>query len=161
MKYSNSQLFWLVALRVFIGWHFLHEGVVKLANPNWSSIGYLMDSQGIMKNFFYSLAANPTALSVIDFLNVWGLIGIGLGLIIGIFTNISVVSGIILLALYYFSHPPIVGIKYSLPMEGSYLFVNKNLIEMAALIVLLVFPTGRHIGLDRLIFSSKNKNRNH
>lgn len=159
MKYTNAQLFWLVALRVFIGWHFLYEGVVKLANPNWSSIGYLMDSQGFMSSFFYSLAANPTALGVVDFLNVWGLIAIGLGLIVGAFTQLSVISGILLLALYYLSHPPFVGLKYLLPMEGSYLLVNKNLIELAALVILWLFPTGKLIGLDRLIFSIKLKNR--
>jgi len=161
MKYSNKQLFWLVTLRVLIGWHFLYEGVVKLANPNWSSLGYLMDSQGFMKEFFYSIAANPSMLGVADFLNVWGLIAIGLGLMLGAFTNISVISGIILLALYYLSHPPFVGMKYSLPMEGSYLLVNKNLVELAALVVLLLFPTSKQIGLDRLIFSFKSKNRKH
>ena len=44
-------------------------------------------------------------------------------------------------------------------MEGSYLLVNKNLIELAALAVLWLFPTGKIIGLDRLIFSLKIKNR--
>lgn len=160
MKYSDKQLFWLVTLRVLIGWHFLYEGVIKLANPNWSSIGYLMDSQGFMADLFYSIAANPTALSVADFLNIWGLIAIGLGLMLGAFTNISVISGIVLLALYYLSHPPFVGMKYSLPMEGSYLLVNKNLIELAALVILFIFPTGRQIGLDRLIFTFKSKSRN-
>jgi len=161
MKYSNSQLFWLITLRVLIGWHFLYEGVVKLSNPNWSSIGYLMDSQGFMKEVFYSIAASPTMLGVADFLNVWGLIAIGLGLILGAFTNISVVSGIALLALYYLSHPPFVSLKYSLPMEGSYLFVNKNLIELTALVILFLFPTGKQIGLDRLIFSFQSQNRKH
>jgi len=161
MKYSKSQLFWLVTLRVLIGWHFLYEGVVKLSNPNWSSLGYLMDSQGFMTDFFYSIAANPTALSVADFLNIWGLIAIGLGLILGAFTNLSAISGIILLALYYLSHPPFVGFKFLLPMEGSYLLVNKNLIELAALVILLLFPTGKLIGLDRLILSIKSKKRKH
>ncbi|MGH7454304.1 MAG: DoxX subfamily, partial [bacterium] len=43
---------------------------------------------------------------------------------------------------------PLVGLTYSIPTEGSYLLVNKNLIEMAALIVLALFPTGTIIGLD-------------
>jgi thiosulfate dehydrogenase [quinone] large subunit len=114
-----------------------------------------------MREFFYSIAANPTMLGVADFLNVWGLIAIGLGLILGAFTNISVISGIVLLSLYYLSHPPFVSLKYSLPMEGSYLFVNKNLIELTALVILFLFPTGKLIGLDRLIFSFQSKNRKH
>ena len=158
MRYSNNQLFWLVMFRVLIGWHFLYEGLAKLVNPNWSSVGYLMDSAGFMKNFFYSLASNPRTLEVVDFLNVWGLIAIGLGLILGLFNRGAIWSGIILTAMYYLSHPPFVGLKYSMPSEGSYLIVNKILIELSALIVLLVFPTSRRIGVDRLIFGTKKSN---
>ena len=157
IDFSNVQLFWLVSLRVLIGWHFLYEGLTKLMNPNWSSVGYLLDSEGFLKEFYFSLASNPTTLSVIDFLNVWGLILIGLGLILGLLTRISTIAGVLLLTLYYFSHPPCVGFKYALPMEGSYLIVNKILIEMVALALLFVFPTGRRIGIDRLM-CRKNKN---
>jgi thiosulfate dehydrogenase [quinone] large subunit len=155
IDYSRLQLIFLVILRVFIGWHFLYEGAAKLMNPNWSSVGYLLDSEGFLKDFYFGLASNPNILAIIDFLNVWGLIAIGLGLILGLFSRVAISAGIALLVLYYFSHPPFPGIKYSLPMEGSYLYVNKVLIEMAALLVLLVFPTSRRIGLDRLIFRRK------
>jgi len=148
---------WMVVLRVLIGWHFLYEGIIKLANPNWTSVSYLMDSQGFMSELFRSMAANPTFLQVVDFLNIWGLMAIGLGLILGVFTRISLISGIVLLGFYYLSHPPFVGLKYALPMEGSYLVVNKILIELAALVVLLYFPTGKTVGLDRLIFKRDGK----
>jgi hypothetical protein len=36
-------------------------------------------------------------------------------------------------------------------MEGSYLIVNKNLVEVAALAVILVTGSGRAAGLDRII----------
>ena len=155
-KINKTQVFWLVALRVVIGWHFLYEGIVKLTNPNWSSVGYLLDSQGWFKDIFYWMASSPAILNTIDFLNVWGLIAIGLGLILGLLTPIALSGGILLLAMYYLSHPPFVGLKYTLPMEGSYLFVNKTLIELVALILLLSFPTGKYIGIDRLIMRKKN-----
>lgn len=154
-NYSKPQIFWLVALRIIIGWHFLYEGLVKAVNPNWSSVGYLLDSAGFMKVFFYGLAANPATLSVVDFMNIWGLMAIGLGLILGAFNRITLPAGIVLLAFYYLSHPPFVGLKYDLPMEGSYLFINKNLIEIAAMIILFVFPSHRQIGIDRFIFTNK------
>ena len=153
---NKNQIFWLVALRVVIGWHFLYEGIVKLSNPNWSSVGYLLDSQGWFKDVFYWMASSPAILNTIDFLNVWGLIAIGFGLILGLLTPIALSGGILLLSMYYLSHPPFVGLKYALPMEGSYLFVNKTLIELVALIVLLSFPTGKYIGIDRLIMRKKN-----
>ncbi len=153
MNYSFSQKFWLVALRIAIGWHFLYEGLAKITNANWSSVGYLLDSEGFLKDFFVNtLAGNPNMLQVIDFLNIWGLILIGLGLILGSFERIATISGILLLVLYYLSHPPFVGLKYAVPSEGSYLVVNKILIEMIALAVVFVFPTNREFGLDRFIF---------
>ncbi len=155
MHYSAWQLTWLVALRVAIGWHFLYEGMVKVTNPNWSSVSYLLDSSGIFKGIFYSIASNQEILKITDFLNVWGLVAIGFGLILGIFTRVATWSGIVLLGFYYLSHPPFTGLTYSMPAEGSYLIINKVLIEMIAMVVLLLFPTGKQIGLDRFICKQK------
>lgn len=151
-KYSNPQLWMLVVLRVAIGWHLLYEGIVKVMNPNWSSVGYLMDSRGWFAGIFHSIASNPGMLQVADFLNIWGLILIGLGLVLGLFTRAATIAGIALLGLYYLSHPALINADYVIPSDGSYIFVNKNLIEMLALGVLLVFPTGRIIGIDRFFF---------
>lgn len=158
-NYSKSQLYLLVALRVVIGWHLLYEGIVKLVNPNWSSAGFLLDSQGIFSGFFHSLASNPNVLSVVDTLNIAGLTLIGLGLILGSFTRLATIGGIVLLAFYYLSHPPFVGLQYAMPMEGNYLVVSKNLIELMALCVLLVFPTGTILGLDRINYLIRNKKK--
>jgi thiosulfate dehydrogenase [quinone] large subunit len=153
---TQTNMLWL--LRTLIGWHLLYEGVVKLWNPGWSAGGFLMDSQGFMAEFFYSLAANPATLDIIDTLNIWGLILIGLGLIFGLFTRVALVGGIALLGLYYLSHPPLIGVEYAMPSEGSYLFVNKNLIEMVAMAVLLVFPSQEIAGLDGLISKWRSSN---
>jgi thiosulfate dehydrogenase [quinone] large subunit len=154
-NYSKPQMWMLVILRVAIGWHMLYEGVVKLMNPNWSSVGYLMDSGGWFSGIFHAIAGNPNALNVADFLNVWGLVLVGLGLILGLFTKLSSYGGIALLALYFLSHPASINAAYAIPSEGSYMFINKNLIEMITLIVLVLFPTGSIIGIDRFIFKKK------
>jgi thiosulfate dehydrogenase [quinone] large subunit len=60
-----------------------------------------------------------------------------------------------LLFLYYVANPPLIGMNYSMPSEGSYLIVDKNLIELVALALLVYFPSGNIIGIDRLIFSEK------
>ncbi|MFO7671698.1 MAG: DoxX family membrane protein [Bacteroidales bacterium] len=153
-NYTITQVWALVILRVAIGWHFLYEGLTKLFNPDWSSLGYLMDSKGFFEGVFQSLAGNPGALNVMDFLNVWGLILIGAGLIVGLFTRTALISGIVLLAFYYLSHPAIIGANYAIPSEGAYLWVNKNLIEMFALWVILLFPTWKSVGLDRFVFKN-------
>lgn len=147
----------LVILRVAIGWHFLYEGITKLLNPNWSSLGYLMDSGGLFQGFFHNMAANPTLLDVLDFMNIWGLVFIGAGLILGLFTRVASISGMVLLAFYYLSHPPVIGASYAIPSEGNYLWINKNLIELLALWVIVLFPTWRQIGLDRFIFNTQTE----
>lgn len=151
MKLSGGQRWALVVLRVAIGWHFLYEGIVKVMNPDWSSLGYLMDSKGLFQGLFHSLAGNPTLLNIMDFLNVWGLILIGTGLIVGLFTRVAVIAGMVLLGFYYLSHPAIIGANYAIPSEGSYLWINKTLIELLALWVILLFPTWKEIGLERFL----------
>jgi thiosulfate dehydrogenase [quinone] large subunit len=151
MTYTKSGLFVLVLLRVAIGWHFLYEGASKLLNPSWTSKPYLMDSQGIFSGIFRWMAEHESRLAVIDAMNEWGLTLIGLGLILGVFTRLSTFAGIILLAFYYLSHPSWPGLEYLFPAEGSYFIVNKNLVEICALLVLLYFPTGKIIGIDRFL----------
>lgn len=149
--YTGFQLTALVVLRMLIGWHFLYEGVAKIANPYWSSAGYLSESKWWLSDVFVSLAANPGALGVVDFLNKWGLVLIGLALVVGLFTRFATVVGAILLFIYYVAAPPFVGLTYAMPTEGAYLIVNKTLIEAVALLVLIAFPTGKLFGLDRLL----------
>ena len=155
--YSNIQLTSLVALRLLIGWHLLFEGFSKFLDPNWSSISFLSESQWIMEGFANWIISHSNVLSTVDFLNTWGLIAIGFGLILGLFTQIATVSGILLLFMYYINNAPIIGIEYSIPSEGNYLIVNKTLIETIALFVIAVFPTGSIIGLD--VFVARFKNR--
>ncbi len=159
-NYSNAQLSLLVILRLVIGWHFLYEGVSKLLNPNWSAIGFLLDSKGLLAGMFHWMAANPDVVNVVDFLNAWGLTAVGLGLITGLFTQIATVGGMVLLAFYYLSHPPLISAEYAIPSEGSYLWINKNLIEFFALWVLFLFPSSKYVGLDRFVSKFVNGKSN-
>ena len=154
--WSRFQTVALVTLRIVIGWHFLYEGLAKLTNPYWTSAGYLAESQGWFSGLFFDMATSPKVLTVVDYLNIWGLILIGVGLLLGAFTRLATIAGIALLALYYLAAPPMIGFTYPMPTEGSYLIVNKVLIELVALVVLLAFPTGQVVGIDRLI-SRKQK----
>jgi thiosulfate dehydrogenase [quinone] large subunit len=106
---------------------------------------------------FIGLAANPTMLAMVDFINSWGLVLIGLGIMVGAFATVFSIAAAVLLFLYYIAAPPFVGLVYSVPMEGSYLIVNKVLIELVAVLVLLAFPTSMSFGLDRLIFWKKTQ----
>ena len=121
---------------------------MKLLSSGWSSASFLAESNWILSGFSSWIISNPGVLNVVDFLNTRGLIAIGAGLILGLFTRISAISGVLLLLMYYFNNPPLIGLEYSMPSEGNYLVVSKTLIEAVALFVLVVFPTGSLAGLD-------------
>jgi thiosulfate dehydrogenase [quinone] large subunit len=154
-NYSTTQTIFLLLLRIVIGWHLLYEGLAKLLNLSWSSESYLMDSGGIFAGFFQSLASNPDVVNVVDLFNIWGLILIGSALIIGLLVRPVSIAGIGLLALYYLSHPPLLFHTYSMPAEGNYFIVDKNLVELVSLCIVYIFPTGFIAGLDRIIFRNK------
>lgn len=149
---TASQRNTLVLLRVLIGWHFLYEGVIKAYNPSWTAKGYLL-SASILKPFFAWLAGE-SMISAINMLNIAGLIIVGVTLLIGIKVRWGCIAGILLLALYYLAHPPFPSLPQG-PAEGSYWIVNKNLIEMAALMVIYQFPLTSVFGIEQ--FFSKNK----
>jgi uncharacterized membrane protein YphA (DoxX/SURF4 family) len=150
-RFANIQLLALVGLRVVIGWHFLYEGISKLLEPGWTSAGYLAESKWILSGVFHWIIANPPVLEVVDFLNIWGQILIGLGLLLGLFNRTAAVAGIALMALYYAANPPLLGMVTRIPTGGNTVIVDKNLVELCALLVLALFPTGKIIGIDRLI----------
>jgi thiosulfate dehydrogenase [quinone] large subunit len=156
MHYSKIQVFSLVILRLSIGWHFLYEGGVKVLNPHWTSKTYLLDSGGFLKGFFEQIAGNQTVLTFSNHANAYGLTLIGLSLVIGIFTRYSSIAGMVLLFLYYLSHPAIPGIEYLFPSDGSYFIINKTLVESFSLMVIYAFPTSGIFGLQRIIKSDKS-----
>ena len=147
----------MVALRFLIGWHMLYEGIHKLIHPQWSSFGFLSESQWILSGFANWIVSNENVLNSVDFLNTWGLIAIGLGLILGLFTRVASISGAALLLLYYVMNPPFIGMEPSGAMEGNYLIVNKTLIEAVTLMLLAAFPAARSYGLDSLLKSNSKK----
>jgi thiosulfate dehydrogenase [quinone] large subunit len=155
--FSTGQNNSLIFLRILIGWHFLYEGVLKLYNPAWTSKGYLL-SASFLKPFFTWISGD-SLISVVDTLNIVGLLAVGAGLLLGLKIRWACVGGILLLALYYLAHPPFPGLEQG-PAEGSYWIVNKNLIEMAALFVLYQFPSYAAFGIERFFNRKKTETAN-
>jgi uncharacterized membrane protein YphA (DoxX/SURF4 family) len=149
----------LTALRILVGWHFLYEGIIKSVNPSWSAGPFLLESTWWFSGIFKAMAVNHTALYIVDFLNIWGLILIGLGLFFGLFTRMAAWSGAFLLLVYYLARPPFVGLMEGSPAEGSYIWVNKNLIEMFLLVLLARVPVQWMLGIDNLILISKENRK--
>jgi len=146
--YTKSQLYLLLVLRVIIGYHFLYEGFNKLFTDSWSSGGFLIQSNWIFSDLFIALANSPSLIVVSDFLNIWGQIFIGLGLMLGLFSKYAAYAGAALLFLYYVAIPPFV---------DSYTFVDRNLLELFGLLIIALFQTSHIIGLDGLLSKVRSK----
>lgn len=156
-RVSSIQQAALVLLRTAIGWHFAYEGYVKLLDPAWSragaplapfsSVGYLQAAGGPFADVFRSLAQTAW-LPWIDTTVAIALLAAGLSLMLGLLPQLGCALAMALLGLFYISAIPL-----GLPQpntEGTYLLVNKNLIELLAVGVIMSFRTGRIAGLDLL-----------
>ena len=140
---------WIVTiLRMAIGWHFLYEGAIKLFAEKWSAESFLTSTYGFFSGFYHWLAASPVRLNIVDFLNIWGLIFIGLALFFGLYSRWASLCGALLLTLYYFAYPPF-GISL-LGGDGSVYIINQLFIEGAMLVFLFVHKE-KGYGLDDLI----------
>lgn len=145
----------LIVLRTLVGWHFLYESYVKLLHPAWgrdghplaawSSAGYLKSATGPLAGLFHSAGTSPW-VDRLDIAVAVLLVAVGLSLMLGLFTQAGCAGAMVLLALFYVSAIPLGASDAH--AEGSYLIVNKNLIELAAVGVIFAFRTGRIAGFD-------------
>ena len=86
-----------------------------------------------------------------DLLIPWALLITGLSLLGGFLTRPMCVVGALLLLMFFAAMPPIPGWPENPMAEGHYLYVNKNIIEMIALLALATTASGRWFGLDGLL----------
>jgi uncharacterized membrane protein YphA (DoxX/SURF4 family) len=89
----------------------------------------------------------------IDHLTIWALIAIGGLLMVGLLSRVSAIAAAGLLLSFYLAIPPWPGVEELLETAGPEhsFIVNKNLIEVIALLAIACLPTGQWFGLDRLV----------
>jgi thiosulfate dehydrogenase [quinone] large subunit len=164
---SGAQQAALVILRTLIGWHFLYEGYYKLMLPAWSadgkplspwtSAGYLKAASGPLARVFQWMI-DAGWIGWIDKTVKIGLLLVGLSLILGLLTRPGLWGAVFFLTLFYLLAIPTAGAPQP-GNEGTYLIVNKTLIEGAAVGVLLTFNTGAIAGLDMFLTRWKSANQ--
>jgi thiosulfate dehydrogenase [quinone] large subunit len=132
------------------------EGYPKLLPPAgapagvplapWSSAAYLKAATGPLAPLFHWMGNAPW-IGTLDMVVAVALAAAGLSLMLGLFTQTGCAIAAALLAAFYVAAIP-TGAP-DLRSEGTYLLVNKNLIEIGAVLVLFAFRTGAIAGLDR------------
>ncbi len=92
-----------------------------------------------------------TQMDWLDRSTMWGLSAVGFCLLFGLFTPAAALGGAVYLLSFYLSMPPWPGLPEGIT-EGHYRYVNKNLIELIALLALAATPNGLWVGLDAFLF---------
>lgn len=137
----------LVLLRLSIGWIFFYAGITKILNPQWSAEGYIKGAKTFGE--LYQFFLRPEILPVVNFLNEWGLVLVGLSFLLGIFVRIGAVAGVLLMILYYFP-------AFSFPYAGStYFLIDHHVVYSFVLIYCGITNAGLILGLDQ-IFQKKS-----
>ncbi|OGF69142.1 hypothetical protein A3H65_00980 [Candidatus Giovannonibacteria bacterium RIFCSPLOWO2_02_FULL_45_14] len=137
---TKSQKLSLFLLRVSIGWLFLYAGLSKLMKGNWSAAGYLNSAKTFPD--LYHWFASPGILPVINFLNEYGQILIGISLILGILVRYSSISAVLMMILYYFA-------VLQFPKIGTTAYiVDEHVIYALVLLLLFAMRTGKILGLE-------------
>jgi uncharacterized membrane protein YphA (DoxX/SURF4 family) len=88
----------------------------------------------------------------IDAITSYGLTAVGACLLLGLFSRTACLAGAAFLLLFYLAMPALPWLPESARAEGHYVFVNKNIIEMLALLALATTRSGRWAGLDGLVY---------
>lgn len=91
-----------------------------------------------------------TTLRFADTMTIVGLTVLGTLLILGLFTRFAAVMAAFMLFNFYLAMPPLPGVPEIPGPEHSFI-VNKNLVEVFALLALATLPSGMWFGLDRLL----------
>ena len=90
----------------------------------------------------------------VDRITVWFLIVVGGCLMVGLFSRLNCLAAAAFLCMTYLAAPPFPWLPVPPVSEGNYAWVNKNLIEMLALLALATTASGRWLGLDALIHAA-------
>jgi uncharacterized membrane protein YphA (DoxX/SURF4 family) len=93
----------------------------------------------------------PPTLLWTDRIVSWGLVVIGIGLLLGVFTRLNCLGGAAFLIMLYLAIPPWPWSPENLKAEGHYFFVNKNIIMALVLLALATTRSGMWFGLDGLL----------
>ncbi len=130
-------------LRFMMGGLFLYAGWSKVfAEKAWSASGYLANATGPFAEWFQALAGN----AVIDNLNMYGLLLIGVAVLFGFLIRPAAVFGALMMVLYYFSD--FVG-------NTAHGYIDEHLIY-AAVFLLIAFGGFGHVwGFDAIISQQK------
>jgi len=132
--------YWLLFLRLLVGWWFLHEGLNKYVTPGPFRAGWFLEKTGtIVSPVLNSFAGGGTEAAV-NVLVPLGEVLIGLGLVLGCLSRLASFFGAFMMFFFYFG-------------EESWRrgFVNGDLFGLVLFLTIIVFGAGPIWGIDAIL----------
>lgn len=148
----------IVALRFAVGWHLFLEGYGKLVTSQWWAQAPDASASGPLAPLLRRMSESPWLFVAAERTTSYGLMVLGLLLMVGLLTRTASFLAIALLAAYLLAHPPLPVTGFLLPnAEGTGMYVNPTLIELLGLVASFAFDSGRIAGLDVLLLRRRRE----
>lgn len=129
--------YWLVFLRLLVGWWFLHEGLNKYVAPGRFRAGWFLEKTGTVVSPVLNAFAGGATEAAIELVVPAGEVLIGLGLILGVLTRTAAFFGAFMLFFFYFGSE-----------HWRRGLVNGELMGLILFVTIIVFGAGRIWGVD-------------
>lgn len=137
-------------LRVVVGLTFFYLGFTSLFNPQ---LGLVLQGRSVPGLYSWLPGlASTVSLAWLHPIAQWAFLVIGACLVLGLFTRLASLAGIVLLLASYL---PGININYSVSSVAQ--FINDELIIIVCLLLLIASKAGRYIGIDGLFSFRKKK----
>ncbi|WP_423999158.1 DoxX family membrane protein [Haloarcula salina] len=129
--------YWLVFLRLLVGWLFLHEGLNKYATPGSFRAGWFLEKTGTIVSPVLNAFAGGATEAAVNVVIPIGELLIGFGLLLGALTRTAAFFGAFMMFFFYFG-----GEHWRRGL------VNGDLLGLVLFVTILVFGAGRVWGID-------------
>jgi thiosulfate dehydrogenase [quinone] large subunit len=133
--------YWLVVLRLIVGWWFMHAGLDKLLagsfNAGWFVGGA---AAGTSLGPFVTLFADGAGLAFVNFMIPVGQLLIGVGLVLGALTRLAAFFGATLMIFFYFINGETGGWAHGV--------VTGDLLGLLIFAMIATVGAGRILGVD-------------
>lgn len=143
-KAHPYSVWFILALRVMIGYAFLHSGFTKIIEGGFSAAGYLNNVAATNGNplasMFAWMGSTQWFLEIINIAVPYGKLLIGIAVLIGLATRLAAFGGAMMMLLFYFGN-----------WEISHGLINGDFAYMLIFLSVAAFGAGRIIGLDSLV----------
>lgn len=146
LETHEYSVWFILALRLMMGYAFLVAGIDKVLAGGWTANGYLANvatqNGNPLEAVFAWMLNTPLMMDFINIAVPWGELFIGIALLIGLATRLAAFWGAFMMGMFYFGNW---GIEHGL--------VNGDFAYLLVFLAVGAFGAGRVLGLDQKLES--------